>query len=119
MVHRFRLRPIQELGRGLSAVNWKPKPSREEMKGENLFLHKTRRLREGMWAAGISLSSPFYAYPKPINSLRSSVSTRTSSKSLKLRASFFDYPLASKILVKSMYAFDSKSSVLSSSFYVF
>ncbi|KAI5332346.1 hypothetical protein PRUPE_4G116100 [Prunus persica] len=55
-----------------------------------------------MWAAGISLSSPFYAYPKPINSLRSSVSNRTGSKSLKLRASFFDYPLASKILVKNI-----------------
>ncbi|XP_009363249.1 organelle RRM domain-containing protein 6, chloroplastic [Pyrus x bretschneideri] len=50
-----------------------------------------------MWAATVCF--PCYAYPK-----RTSLSNRTVDKplNLRVRASFFDYPLASKILVKNI-----------------
>ncbi|XP_062012272.1 polyadenylate-binding protein, cytoplasmic and nuclear isoform X1 [Rosa rugosa] len=52
-----------------------------------------------MWAAPVSF--PSYNYGKPINTLQASGSNRRVPKSLKLRASFYDYPLASRIMVKS------------------
>ncbi|XP_062012275.1 organelle RRM domain-containing protein 6, chloroplastic isoform X4 [Rosa rugosa] len=53
-----------------------------------------------MWAAPVSF--PSYNYGKPINTLQASGSNRRVPKSLKLRASFYDYPLASRIMVKNI-----------------
>ncbi|KAM5587076.1 organelle RRM domain-containing protein 6, chloroplastic [Rosa sericea] len=53
-----------------------------------------------MWAAPVSF--PSYNYGKPINTLQASGSNRRVPVSLKLRASFYDYPLASRIMVKNI-----------------
>ncbi|PRQ30080.1 putative nucleotide-binding alpha-beta plait domain-containing protein [Rosa chinensis] len=53
-----------------------------------------------MWAAPVSF--PSYNYGKPINTLQASGSNRRVPMSLKLRASFYDYPLASRIMVKNI-----------------
>lgn len=56
-----------------------------------------------MWAPTISFHSS--ANPTAIRFLRSSPTNRSEFKSLKLRASFFDYPLASRIIVRSKNSF--------------
>ncbi|XP_004293785.1 PREDICTED: multiple RNA-binding domain-containing protein 1-like isoform 2 [Fragaria vesca subsp. vesca] len=53
-----------------------------------------------MWAASLSL--PSYSYGKPTNTIPASGSNRRAPKSLKLRASFYNYPLASRIMVKNI-----------------
>ncbi|XP_050371683.1 organelle RRM domain-containing protein 6, chloroplastic [Argentina anserina] len=54
-----------------------------------------------MWAAA-SVSFPSYNYGKPINTLQACGSFPRTPKSLRLRASFYDYPLGSRIMVKNI-----------------
>ncbi|KAF3450044.1 hypothetical protein FNV43_RR06123 [Rhamnella rubrinervis] len=51
-----------------------------------------------MWATTVSFS----CCANPKLTLRTSLTDRVQCKSLKLRASFFDYPLASRIMVRNL-----------------
>lgn len=63
-----------------------------------------------MWAPTISFHSS--ANPTAIRFLRSSPTNRSEFKSLKLRASFFDYPLASRVIVRNLPYSTSERSLL-------
>ncbi|KAK7859737.1 hypothetical protein CFP56_002193 [Quercus suber] len=54
---------------------------------------------ETMWATTTTVSFPFYTKAKPPNSLSSFATNNRNS--LKLKASLSDYPLASRIMVRS------------------